>query len=85
MSKVELGTNERGNLKLCPMVDCQVQIASNDMVAVTIDYVQRIEEFDTGHWEQLRTVLSAQQAFELGATLKKAARLILSAGSDSLN
>ena len=84
MSPIELQTNERGNLTLCPITDYQVQLASDEMVAVIVQYVETIEQFDSGERKQLQTVLSAKQALELGATLKKAAKLILESGSVSL-
>jgi hypothetical protein len=85
MSPIELQTNERGIAKLYPITDFQVQLASDETVVLTIRYVETIEQFDSGEWKQLQTVLPANRALELGATLKKAARLILDSDSVSLN
>ncbi len=85
MTPTELETNERGHARLCPITDFQVQLATNEMVAVTIEYVETMEQFDAGQRKQLRTVLPASRALALSATLKKAARLILESDSPGLN
>ena len=77
MAPIELQNNERGNAKLCPITDYQVQLASNEMVILVLQYVESIEEFDAGQWQQLQTVVPAERALEIAATLKKAANLIL--------
>jgi hypothetical protein len=83
MSPIELKANEVGNASLCPITDFQVQLGSNEMVIITVQYVETIEQFDTGQWKQLRTVISAKRALELGRTIKKAAKLILECDSSS--
>lgn len=85
MAPIALDTNERGDVKLCPITDFQVQLATNDMVLVTIQYVESMEQFDAGERKQLQTILPATRALALGATLKKAAKLILDADTPSLN
>ena len=77
MSPIESLNTERGHAKLCPIADFQVRLASNDMVIVILQYVETIEQFDSGQSKQLQTVISAQRALELAATLKKAAKLLL--------
>ena len=83
MPQLKLQKNERGNVKLCPIIEFQVQVATNDMVILTINYVESIEQFNAGEWKQLQTIIPAVRAIDLGATLKKAARLILE--SDTFN
>ena len=83
MPQLKFQKNERRNLKLCPITDFQVQVATNDMVILTINYVESIEQFDAGEWKQLQTIIPATRALDLGATLKKAAKLILQ--SDTFN
>ena len=85
MASFDLQINERGDVKLCPITDFTVQLATNDMVVVTLEYVESLEQFDSGKRKELRTVIPAERALTLGATLKKAARLILDAGSQTLN
>ena len=85
MSPLDLETDERGNLKLCAITGFKVQLATNDMVAVTIEYVESVEQFDSGERKQFRTIVAATQALALGSTLKKAGQLILESGSQSLN
>lgn len=82
MSPMQLRTNERGNAKLCPITDLEVRIASNNMVILVIQYVETIEQFDSGERKQLQTVLSAKRALKLAATLKKAAARFLESNSD---
>ena len=76
MSPMELQTNERGIAKLCPITAFEIRIASNEMVVLVIQYVETIEQFDLGQPKQLQTVLPAERAFELAATLKKAAAIL---------
>ena len=83
MSPIELKANEVGNARPCPITDFQVQLASNEMVIITVQYVETIEQFDSGQWKQLQTVLPAKRALEFGATIKKAAKLILESDSSS--
>ncbi|HEY1580794.1 MAG TPA: hypothetical protein VGF82_27325 [Terracidiphilus sp.] len=83
MSPIRLQKDECGNVELCPITDFQVQVATNDMVILTNNYVESIEQFDAGEWKQLQTIIPATRALDLGATLKKAAKLILQ--SDSFN
>ncbi len=85
MSAIGLQTDERGSVRLCPVTDFTVQLATNDMVVVTLEYVESMEQFDSGVRRQLRTVMPADQALALGATLKKAARMILESSSAGLN
>ena len=85
MAPLELQVNERGDARLCPITDFQVQLATNEMVVVTIEYVESMEQFDAGQRKQLQTILPATRALALGATLKKAAKLILDADTPSLN
>ena len=85
MASLDLQTDERGDVRLCPITNFKVQLATNDMVVVTIEYVESLEQFDSGERKELRTVVPAERALALGATLKKAARLILDAGSQTLN
>jgi hypothetical protein len=85
MASFDLQTNEPGDVKLCPITDFKVQLATNDMVVVTIEYVESVEQFDSGERKEFRTVVPAERALALGATLKKAARLILESNSPNLN
>lgn len=77
MAHIALQNNERGTAKLHPITNYQIQLASNGMVILALQYVETIEQFDAGQWKQLQTVLPASRALELAATLKKAAKLIL--------
>lgn len=79
---MELQINERGNARLCPITAFEVRIASNDMVVLVIQYVESIEQFDSGELKQLQTVLPTAQAYELAATLRRAAGLFLQSGAD---
>jgi len=81
MSPIKLQTNENGIAKLCPITAFEVRIATNEMVIVVIQYVETIEQFDSGQPKQLQVVLPAEQAHELAATLEKAAKLFLREGS----
>lgn len=81
MSPLEMQTNENGSAKLCPVTEFEVHIASNEMVIVVVQYVETIEQFDSGQPKQLQVVLSAKRAHELAATLEKAATLFLREGS----
>ena len=81
MAPIELQNNERGNAKLCPVTDYQVRLASNGMVVLVLQYVETIEQFDSGQWKQLQTVLPATRALEIAATLRKAAKLHLHSDS----
>jgi hypothetical protein len=79
---MEMQTNERGNATLCPIVGFEVRIASNDMVVLVLQYVDSIEQFDSGQRKQLQAVLPAKRALEIAATLKKAAALFLEADAE---
>jgi hypothetical protein len=81
---IELKINDHGNAKLCPITACDVRIATNDMVVVILQYVETIEEFDSGQWKQLQAVLPAQRALELAASLEKAATLFREPQADNL-
>lgn len=84
MSPTELESNELGSTLLCPIVACEVRIASNEMVALVLQYVETIEEFDSGHWRQLQAVLPAKRALQLAADLEKAATLFLEPHPETL-
>ncbi len=84
MSPIELQTNGDGNAKLCPITAFEVHIASDEMVVVVIQYVETIEQFDSGQPKQLQAVLPAERAHELAASLEKAATLFLREGSSCL-
>ena len=75
MMPIELQKDELGRAKLCSITDLQVCLASNKII---------IEQFDAGQYNQLRTVLPAQKASDLAATLKKAAKLLLEPRSDTI-
>jgi hypothetical protein len=84
MSSIELQTNEDGSAKLCPITTFEVHIATNEMVIVVFQYVETIEEFDSGQPKQLQVVLPAEMAHELAASLEKAATLFLREGFSCL-
>lgn len=48
MSRIELQTNEDGIAKFCPVTAFDVRIATNEMVIVVIQYVETVEQFDSG-------------------------------------
>ncbi|HEY2470339.1 MAG TPA: hypothetical protein VGI45_21270 [Terracidiphilus sp.] len=77
MSLIKLQANELGSVKLCPVTACEVRVATNEMVVIVIQYVETIEEFDSGHWKQLQAILPVKRALELAANLEKAATLFL--------
>jgi hypothetical protein len=81
MSRIKLQTNEDGIAKFCPVTDFSVRIAANEMVIVVIQYVETIEQFDSGQPKQLQVVLESRLAQELAATIGKA--LTLFPGEDS--
>jgi len=83
MPPIELHTNENGSARLCPITEFEVRIGSNEMVIVVIQYVETIEQFDSGQPKQLQVVIPANRAHELAATLEKAATLFR-VGSDGL-
>jgi hypothetical protein len=85
MSPIELKADEVGNASLCPITEFQVQLGSNEMVIITVQYVETIEQFDSGQWKHFRTIISAKRALEFGATIEKAAKLILGCDSSFLN
>jgi hypothetical protein len=80
---IELKTNDHGAAKLCPVTACDVRVATNDMVVVVLQYVETIEEFDSGQWKQLQAVLPAKRALELAASLEKAAALFRESQPDN--
>jgi len=84
MSPIELQTDENGSAKLCPITSFEVHIASSEMVILVIQYVETIEQFDSGQPKQLQLVLPAERAHELAATIDKAASLFLKESSYSL-
>lgn len=84
MPPIELQMNEHGAAKLCPITTCEVRVATNEMVVLVLRYVETIEEFDSGHWKQLQTVLPAKRALELAADLEKAAALFLESHPETL-
>ena len=84
MSPIVLQTDERGQAKLCSVTDFQVRLALNDMIILTLQYVEKIEQFDAGEYKQLQTVLSPEGALVLAATLKKAAKLLLEPNSTAI-
>ena len=84
MPPIELQTNERGDARLCPITACEVRLASNEMVVVVLQYVESIEQFDSGQWKQLQAVLPVKRALELAASLEKAVALFLQSDSDIL-
>jgi hypothetical protein len=84
MTPLELQTNEHGTAKLCPITTFEVRIATDKMFALVIQYVETIEQFDSGQWKQLQTVLTAKQALTLAATLEKAVSLSQETNPDCL-
>jgi len=76
MSPIKLECNEHGVARLCPITACDVRIATNEMVILVMQYVDTIEEFDSGQWKQLQAVLPAKRALELAADLEKAVALL---------
>jgi hypothetical protein len=76
MSPIKLEANERGNAKLCPIAACEVRVATNEMVILVLQYVETIEEFDSGNWKQLQAVLPAKRALALAADLEKAVAIL---------
>ena len=84
MSPIDLQTNEAGNARLCPITACEVRLASNEMVVVVLQYVETIEQFDSGEWKQLQAVLPVKRALELAASLEKAAALFQESASGGL-
>jgi hypothetical protein len=62
MSPIKLQTKEDGIAKLCPITEFEVRIATHEMVVLVIQYVENIEQFDSGQWKQLQAVLSAGRA-----------------------
>jgi hypothetical protein len=82
MTPLELQNNEHGTAKLCPITRFEVRLASNQMVVLVIQFVETIEQFDSGQCKQLQTVLTVNQALALAATLEKAASLYLESNSD---
>ena len=75
MSRIELQTNENGVTKLCPVTAFELQIATNEMVIVRIQYVETIEQFDSGQPKQLQLVLDSKAAQELAANIGRALTL----------
>lgn len=75
MTPIELQINEQGSARLSPITACEVRVATNEMVVVVIQYVESVEEFDSGHCKQLQAVLPVKRALELAASLEKAAAL----------
>jgi hypothetical protein len=75
LSRIELQTNENGVTKLCPVTAFDLQIATNEMVIVRIQYVETIEQFDSGQPKQLQLVLDSKAAQELAANIGKALTL----------
>ena len=84
MSRIELQTNENGTARLCPITAFDVRIATNEMVIVVIQYVETIEQFDSGQPRQLQVVLPAELAHELAATIEKGVTLCPREGSNCL-
>ena len=84
MSRIKLQTNENGTAKLCPITAFDVRIATNEMVIVVFQYVETIEEFDSGQPKQLQVVLPAKLAHELAATIEKGVTLCPREGSNCL-
>lgn len=82
MTPLKLQTNEHGTAELCPITTFEVRLASNDMVVLVIQFVETIEQFDSGQCKQLQTVLAPNQALALAATLEKAASLYLESNPD---
>jgi len=76
MWPMELQINEHGDAKLCPITACEVRLGTNDMVVLVIQYVETIEQFDSGQWKQLHAVLPAKRARELAASIEKVAMLL---------
>jgi hypothetical protein len=81
MPPLELQTNENGSAKLCPITTFEVHIASDEMVIIVFQYVETIEQFDSGQPKQLQVVLPAKRAHELAANLERAATIFLKEGS----
>jgi hypothetical protein len=75
LSRIELQTNENGVTKLCPVTAFDLQIATNEMVIVRIQYVETIEQFDSGQPKQLQLVLDSKAAQELAANIGRALTL----------
>jgi len=75
LSRIELQTNENGVTKLCPVTAFELQIATNEMVIVRIQYVETIEQFDSGQPKQLQLVLDSKAAQELAANIGRALTL----------
>jgi hypothetical protein len=75
LSRIELQTNENGVTKLCPITAFELQIATNEMVIVRIQYVETIEQFDSGQPKQLQLVLDSKAAQELAANIGRALTL----------
>jgi hypothetical protein len=84
MTPIELQTDTIGNAALRPITACEVRIASNEMVVLVIQYVESIEDFDSGNGKQLQAVLPPARAMRLAESLEKAASLFLSAHSGNL-
>jgi hypothetical protein len=82
MTPLQLQRNEHHTEKPCPMTTFEVRISSNQMVMLKIEYVETIEQFDSGDRKQLQTVLAPNQALILAATLQKAAALFVKIDSD---
>ena len=84
MSRIKLQTDGNGRAKLCPITAFELRIASNEMVIVVIQYVETVEQFDSGQPKQLQVVLPAKRAHELAATIEKAVTLCPRKGSNCL-
>ena len=61
--------------KFCPVTAFDVRIATNEMVIIVIQYVETVEQFDSGQPKQLQVVLESKVAQELAATIPKALTL----------
>ena len=70
-------TDERGDVKLCPVVGFQVAPAAETSVVVRIRFARKEEELRTGG-EALQFVMTPTIANRLADDLRKAAERILS-------
>ena len=75
MSRIELQTNENGETKLCPISAFELRLATNQMVIVLIQYIETIEQFDSGQPKQLQLILDSDAAQELAVSIGKALTL----------
>lgn len=80
MSSIKLKSFSNRDIVGCSVTGYELRAASDTALLLTLEYVETIEQLETGGRKTFQAILTSQQALELSESLKESATLMLRPG-----